>query len=311
MTSVTRAPLGALIPGGPGATRTHSGLSSVRLASVRLASVRLASVRLASARRLTLVAVALVVAASAVAGMPGRASAMTTTGSDMAALILRTLNADRTAQGLVPLKTWGVLTSLAEVRAQRMANANVLSHTAAGGDIGRALDASGTQWYSFGETIGVSGYPWGSESAMNIYGLWKGSGPHHAILFSTTFNYIGIGVIEDAKGQTWISAVLTESVDHTAPIATNRSLTRSGHDITFRWTGRDVLLQSHTAGLRSFDVQLRVDNGLWKTVRNDITWTTATFRGRASHHWYSVRVQAADRRGTLSRWTTALRIWVP
>jgi hypothetical protein len=130
-------------------------------------------------------------------------------------------------------------------------------------------------------------------------------------MLSTTYNYIGIGVVQGRDGQAWISAVYAESVDHTAPVARNGSLSRSGTTITFSFSGYDPKLQSRTAGLRSFDVQLRRDGGTWRTVRNDITWTTVRFKDRTRGHWYGVRVQAADRRGTLSPWTTEKRIWVP
>jgi hypothetical protein len=144
-----------------------------------------------------------------------------------------------------------------------------------------------------------------------VYDLWMASAPHHAILMSASNNYVGIGVAQAADGSTWMSLIATESPDHTAPVAANGSLRRSGTTITFTWTGHDVRLQSHTAGLRSFDVQMRRDGGAWRTIRNDTTATKAVLANRRRGHWFWFRVQAADRRGTLSPWTTPIRIWMP
>lgn len=260
-------------------------------------------------RHLGLAVAALVVATSAVAAGPSPVAA--DTASDMEALILRSMNEDRTARNLVAYRSWGALAALAAERAQNMADSKTLSHAAAGGNLGAAYDASGIQWYGYGETIGVSSFPWGSEAAMSIYNGWMGSDPHRAIMRSATYNYIGIGVVQGRDGQTWVSAVYAESVDHTPPVARAGSLTRDGRTLTFSFSGFDPRLQTHTAGLRSFDVQIRRDWGAWRTARDDITWTTVRFNDRARGHWYGVRVRAADRRGTLSAWTSEKRIWVP
>jgi uncharacterized protein YkwD len=254
------------------------------------------------------VAAAVLVATSAVAAGPSPVAA--DTASDMKALILRTMNEDRAARDLVGYRSWSALATIAQERAQTMADAGVLDHQVAG-DLPATLDARGIQWFGYGETIGSSGYPWGAEAAMSIYNLWKGSAPHRAIMFSASYNYIGIGVVQGKDGSAWISAVYAESVDHTAPVARNGSLTRDGRTLYFSFSGSDPRLQTHTAGLRSFDVQLRVDGGTWRTVRNDITWTRIRLADRARGHWYGLRVQAADRRGTLSPWTSEKRIWVP
>ncbi len=260
-------------------------------------------------RRLALVLAALVVAVSAGAVRPAPVAA--DTASDMEALILRAMNEDRAARGLVPYRGWDALADLAAGRAANMAARNTLSHTAAGGDLGAALEARGIAWFGFGETIGVSGYPWGAEAARDIYRLWKGSKAHEAIMFSSTYNYADVGVVQGSDGKAWISAVYAESADHTAPVARSGSLSRDGRTVWFSFSGFDPRLQTRTAGLRSFDVQLRRDDGAWRTVRDDITRTTVRFKDRARGHWYSVRVQAADRRGTLSPWTIEKRIWVP
>jgi uncharacterized protein YkwD len=255
--------------------------------------------------------------------MPGQAAAATTAPSTatvsasssapiMAASVLSWLNRDRVARGLVPLRSWSALTALATGRAGSMAATGILSHQAAGGSVGPALTARGIQWYRFGEIIGASTYPWGGQAANNIYSLWKASPTHRPLMFSASYNYVGIGfAYRSATNTTYASVVFSESKDHTAPVAHNETLSRSGTAISFAWSGSDPRLQTRTAGLRSFDVQYRVDDGTWRTIRNDTTTRSLTLGSRQSGHWYSFRVQAADRRGNLSPWTSATRVWVP
>jgi len=207
--------------------------------------------------------------------------------------------------------SWSALAELAAERVAKMAAVGRLSHDIAGEDIGDSLTSRGISWMGYGEIIAKSPFPFGGDAASNVYEMWKASPGHHAIMFSGTYNYVGIGAAQSADGTTWVAAIMTESRDHTAPVARNRSLTRTGRDLVYTWSGFDPQLQTHTAGLRSFDVQMRRDGGTWRTVRDNTTRTRAFFPDRARGHWYGFRVQAADRRGTLSRWTSEIRIWVP
>ncbi len=249
------------------------------------------------------------------ASLPGPAAAATSatsTSSSMATSVLTWLNRDRVAKGLVPLRSYTSVAALAKDRAARMAARNTLSHSAAGGNVGSALTARGLQWYAFGEIIGVSTYPVGGQAAANIYAMWKASPVHRSIMFSKGYNYVGIGfAYRSSSKSTFASVVFTDSVDHTRAVAANGTLSRAGDTVTFAWSGYDPRLQRRTAGLRSFDVQYRVDAGSWRTIRNDTTATTLTLSDRAGGHWYGFRVQAADRRGNLSPWTSESRVWVP
>jgi uncharacterized protein YkwD len=258
----------------------------------------------------TLLTVATLVAAAPAPAAAATANATETPG-DVAAMLLGSMNADRVAGGLVGYRTWAGLDALAADRASRMAAAHTLSHAFAG-DIGDALDAAGIGWMGYGEVIAMSGYPWGTEAATNTYGMWWNSPPHKAIMMSDTYNYVGIGVAQADDGSTWVSAVMTESLDHTAPVASNRSISvRSRDDIVFRWSGADPLLQTHTAGVRTYDVLMRRDRGTWRLVRDNTTATALVLRDRLHGHWFTFRVQARDGRGNLSAWTSGIRIWVP
>jgi uncharacterized protein YkwD len=255
-------------------------------------------------------------AAAAVAPRPvaadaGLGLAAASTATAMAADIMVWLNRDRAAAGLRPLRAWTSLAALAGQRAASMSAIRTLSHQAAGGDPGAALTSSGIGWYSYGEAIGETSYPWGTTAAANLYSMWTASAVHHAMLFSATYNYIGVGIARASDGSTWSSLLFTESADHTPPVARNGSLVRSGTSLTCRWSGADPVLQTHTAGLRGFNVQYRADSGAWITIRRLTAMTWLGLSNRRHGTSYSFRVQAVDRRGNLSAWTAAKRIWVP
>jgi uncharacterized protein YkwD len=257
------------------------------------------------------VVVAAVLAAAAL-GLGAAPVGAAATSSSMAAQVLDLLNHDREARGLVKLRAWDPLESIARDRSANMASRNSLSHDAAGGDLGADYDHAGIQWYGFGEIIGVSSAGWGNASAKHIYSMWKASPPHAAIMFSRTFNYLGIGfAYRSSNGTTWSSAVFSESRDHTAPKAEKNGKRVDGRDVTFRWTGHDRKLQTHMSGLDDFDVQYRVDGGGWHNLKTNTRKTSATLHDRARGHWYGFRVRASDQRGNLSGWTNEGRVRVP
>jgi hypothetical protein len=130
-------------------------------------------------------------------------------------------------------------------------------------------------------------------------------------MFSSSSNYIGIGIAQAADGSTWSSILFTESVDHTRPVASNGSLTRSGTSIKFHWSGTDPVLQTHTAGIKGFNVMYRVNGGDWVQIRTVTTYTWLGLSGRHHGYTYSFKVQAVDRRGNLSGWTAEKRVYVP
>jgi hypothetical protein len=68
-----------------------------------------------------------------------------------------------------------------------------------------------------------------------------------------------------------------------------------------------VRLQVLTAGLRTFQVQRRVDGGSWRTI----AWTrnTALRLSQSRGHRYGYRVRGIDRVGNRGSWSTvAVRI---
>jgi hypothetical protein len=74
--------------------------------------------------------------------------------------------------------------------------------------------------------------------------------------------------------------------------------------VTLSWTGSDVRLQVLTAGLRSFVLQRKVDNGAWTTISSSTTYRSFAL-AVAKGHLTQFRVAARDRAGNRGSWSTA------
>jgi uncharacterized protein YkwD len=231
------------------------------------------------------------------------------TADTMESQLLGSINAERAKYGLVPLRLHSGLVDLAGDRAAYMAAIGAMQHISC---LSCTLNGRGIQWYGAAEVIAGNNYPWGSQSASVVFSSWMGSSTHRAILLSSKYNYIGIGVgYRSSNHYTYASAVLTESKDRTKPWAKMSSTSRSGTTAYWSWTGADTKLQTHTAGLKNFDVQYRVGSGTWTTIRSGTTAKSLSLGSRAHGHYYSLRVRARDNLGYLSSYSAELRIWVP
>ena len=230
------------------------------------------------------------------------------TADDMEAQLFSLINTARTQKGLVPLRGWYKLTDIAGDRAASMAKTGSMSHPSC---LGCLFTSYGVQWYGVGEVLAWTSYPWGSQAAQSIFNGWKGSSSHWSILMSSKFNYVGLGVALASNGRTYAAGELSESKDHSLPWARMSGSSRSGSTVSWSWTGADTKLQTHTAGLKNFDVQYRVGSGTWSTIRSGTTATSLSLSGRAGGHYYGLRVRARDNLGYVSGWTAELRVWVP
>jgi uncharacterized protein YkwD len=223
--------------------------------------------------------------------------------------LLRWVNAARASRGLVPLRLHTGLVGLAGDRAASMAASGSLKHPSC---LSCMLTSRGIQWYSVGEVIAATTYPWGDQAAQSIFNRWKGSSLHWGLLMSAKFNYVGFGVAyRSSNKSTWAAAVLSESKDRTKPWAKISGSSRSGSTVTWQWRGADMKLQTHTSGLDGFDVQYRVGSGTWSTIRSDTTATSLSLSGRAGGRYYGLRIRARDHRGNVSAYSAEVRIWVP
>ena len=231
------------------------------------------------------------------------------TAETMESKIVGWINAERTKRGLVPLRLHSGLVDLAGDRAAEMAATGVFAHPSC---LTCLVSSRGIQYYRVGEAIAWTSWPWGDQAANSIFQAWKNSSGHWAMLMSSTYNYIGLGVAyRSANSRTYAAAILSESKDRTKPWAKMGTTSRSGTTVTWRWSGADTKLQTHTAGLKNFDVQYRVGSGTWKTIRSGTTAKSLTLSNRAHGHYYGLRVRARDNLGYVSYYTAELRIWVP
>lgn len=238
------------------------------------------------------------------------AGAATTTVSDPAHRLMASINEARTARGLVPLRADPRLWAIATERAGRLAAVGILSHQAAG-SLPQDLAARGVRWYGYGEDIGyATAFP--GVAAGAILGMWASSSEHWPLLMSASFNYLGVGLAYEAgSGLAFASVVLTESPDRTGARASFVGATVTGDDIRWSWHGWDLPLQSHTAGLLDYDIQLRMDRTTWVTIAQATTVTSRSTLNRLRGHWYGFRARARDQAGNVGPWSRERRLWLP
>jgi len=166
-------------------------------------------------------------------------------------------------------------------------------------------------WYQCGEAIADTNATPGPVGAAALYALWKGSPDHYALITSTTFNYIGIGVTyRPANRTTYASILFLEGPDRTMPIAGWTGVSLIGRTVHWGWTAYDPILQSHLAGVKNYDVELRVNNGAWGLLRSASTGGSCTMPNRAPGSTWALRVRARDNAGNVSRWLTSATVAV-
>ena len=265
-------------------------------------------------RRLALVAAMLALLAS-VAGplahpaSTNAATALSPTPDSVEGTLLTWVNNARASRGLAPLRLHPGLVNMSGDWAAHMAGTGVLALPSC---MSCMLTTYGVQKYNYGGIASWSTYNWGTDAANSILQGWKNHSTQWAKLMSSTLNYIGIGIAyRSANSSTWAAVFLTESKDVTRPWSRMASSSRSGTTVSWSWTGADTKLQTHTAGLKNFDVQYRVDSGSWSTIRSGTTGKSLSLSGRAHGHYYGLRVRARDNLGYVSGWSAELRIWVP
>jgi hypothetical protein len=197
-----------------------------------------------------------------------------------------------------------------------MAASGQLSHVQADGRT--AVDlvrAAGIAWYAVGETIGWNNYP-GLASSLNVVNTgWLSSPEHAAIIRSTDYNYLGVGLAVTARGDRYWTVIFLRGPDRTPPWAKMLAPAPGSYAIlasrrtvrlvTWTWTGNDSPLATLMSGLRSFEVQRRVDGGAWASVWTSTTrrsWSTSVGLG----HRVQVRVRGCDRAGNVGPWSSAV-----
>jgi uncharacterized protein YkwD len=220
------------------------------------------------------------------------------------------LNADRAAIGLVAVRTDPRLMAMARARSADMIANDYFSHTLPDGrNVFDIIAASGIAWYGAGEIIAWNNYPM-EFTASTANRQWMNSPGHKAIVISTDFNYVGVGMaVDGTTGKKMWTAIYLKGPDRTGAQArlAKPSIgtgTRTTRRVTLTWSGSDVRLQVLTAGLRNFVVQRKVDGGAWKTITPSTTYRSlrlSVLKG----HVTQFRVAARDRAGNRGAWSTA------
>ena len=262
-------------------------------------------------RRLASLFLAGVVAAAIVA--PGAATATdptpdaATLSASEAAMVVA-LNQDRTSHGLLPVRVDVRLMAIARARSNDMVANHYFGHVQPDGrNVFDIINAAHITWYGAGEIIAWNNYSMDvTVSAANHQ--WLGSPGHYAILMSSDYNYVGVGLAFDpATGQKFWTADYLKGPDRTAARASvstptvaagTTSATRRVH---LAWTGYDPRLQVLTSGLRAYGLQRSVDGGIWTTIYFATTLKSATLN-LALGHLYQFRVVARDRAGNHGTW---------
>ena len=208
--------------------------------------------------------------------------------------------------GLVPFRGWGALDALALDRAGRIAASHTLSHTAAGGNVGEALDARcdpvvvvrrGARHDRRHAERG------GRPPDLRRCG-WTATrtAPSCAATSTTTS---GSAWPPAADGSTWVSLVATESPDHTPPAGVHglAAALRDGRSPHLA-RRRPAAPDPHAPGSGRSTSRSGAATGAGGTIRNDTHRDLVRRCATGPGALVLFRVQAADRRGTLSAWTT-------
>jgi uncharacterized protein YkwD len=260
--------------------------------------------------RLAILLVLGLLAASVVApGTAAAADGMTISQAEVA--MVDALNVDRTTRGLVPVRIDSRLMAIARARSADMATKDYFSHTQPDGrNVFDILSAQKITWYNAGEIIAWNNYPTLETSVAAGNTQWLNSPPHKAIVVSTTYNYVGVGLALGSNGKKIWTAVYLRGPDRTGARATTAKptiadgVTGASKRVTVTWSGADVKLQVLTSGFHSFQVQRRVDGGAWKMVWAGTTVKSMTL-DLAANHTYEFRVAARDKAGNWGAWSVA------
>ncbi len=243
---------------------------------------------------------------------PGTAAAadpMTISQAELA--MVDALNVDRTTRGLVPVRIDSRLMAIARARSADMAAKNYFSHTQPDGrNVFDLISAQKITWYGAGEIIAWNNYPTFETSVAAANNQWLDSPGHKAIVVSTTYNYVGVGLALGSNGKKLWTAVYMKGPDLTGAKAKTATptiaagSTSASKRVTVTWSGGDVPLQVLTSGFHSYQVQRRSDGGDWTIVWIGTTRKSMTL-DLATNHTYEFRVAARDNAGNWGAWSLA------
>ncbi len=270
-------------------------------------------VRALNRRRLASILLVAVVGAAIVA--PGGAAAASAPSNEAGLSayemgMVSELNADRTSRGLVSVRVDARLMAIARARSVDMVQKSYFSHVQPDGrNVFDILREQSVKWYGAGEIIAWNTSTWDATTSVANRG-WMNSTGHRAIITSSNYNYVGVGLAFDpSSGKKMWTAVFIKGPDRTAAKATVytprvvASPSASTRKVKVAWTGYDPRLQVLTSGLRSYDIQRRVDGGEWTTLVSSTT-LRVTYFTVPTGHFYEFRIAARDNAGNDGAWMT-------
>jgi uncharacterized protein YkwD len=233
--------------------------------------------------------------------------------------VLGEINQYRVNHGLVPLRMAQQARVVARERSREMRNRNYLSHTSPSGkDAAALLARRGVSYQAGAENIGrITFRSWDTAIEGMMYG-WELSSSHNAAMLSRNYNYVGIGVANSGQAA-YFTTIFLKQRDHTAPksgmVASESGIAVAATDagtrrVTVRWWGRDPLLQTNFAGIRSFIVQHRRVGGNkgWQTVRANTLSHSLSMTLTTGKHQF--RVRAIDKAGNRGSWRRPVMVTV-
>jgi uncharacterized protein YkwD len=255
-------------------------------------------------------AAALLLGASGARPAPTAAADLTIAAAET--LMAQTLNADRAAAGLVPVRVDGRLTAIARARSADMAAKGYFGHTQPDGrTVFDILTAKAIKWYGAGEIIAWNTWSTLPESVTTANDMWLNSPTHRSIIMATSYNYMGVGLAIDGSGKKYWTTVYIKGPDRTggwvsiAPVAQPLAVSiasATSRVVSLSWRGGDIRLVVLTAGFRNYQIQRRIDGGSWAWVSTWTTSTSRTFRAYAGRT-YDFRFRACDRVGNCGSWS--------
>jgi len=223
--------------------------------------------------------------------------------------MLTLLSKDRSAHGLVAARTDSRLMAIARARSADMAAKGYFSHTQPDGrNIFDILGDQGITWYAAGENIAWNTYSI-SQTTSVANSQWMNSSGHRAIILSSSYNYVGVGLAVASNGRNYWTAVFMKGPDRTGAKASVGSAkvttgpTSSTRRARISWTGADVRLQVLTAGFHYFTVERRIDDGPWTRTWSATTLTAATFTVSVGHRT-EFRISGVDKKGNRGTWVS-------
>lgn len=130
--------------------------------------------------------------------------------TDMESYILQSLNDQRVAAGLAPVKLNADVTGIARSRSNDMATRNYFSHTTPEGK--QFLSIMNDQKIGFqfaGEILARNNYP-SDQTGKVAVDSYLNSAPHKAILMDSRYDYVGVGHAVTADGMNYFTVIFIQ-----------------------------------------------------------------------------------------------------